>query len=158
MFDRKLGKVLFTIPHSSARARMTTVVELPEDPETVRVVVKGAPEILIQKCARTFNADGAIDILDEPEQGAIVDQFLNKDWTNYSIGPDGQGSGNAYRSILYAYTDVPKADFESNRAATNDFASEEDKAILEQDLTLVAIFALDNPLREKVAHAVRVGT
>jgi magnesium-transporting ATPase (P-type) len=156
--NRKLGRVLFTIPHSSARARMTTVVELPEDPETVRIVVKGAPEILIQKCARTFTAEGAIDALDESEKDAIIDQFLNKDWTNYSIGPDGQGSGNAYRSILYAYTDVPKADFEGNRQATNDFASEEDKSLIESDLTLVGIFALDNPLREKVARAVRVGT
>jgi len=156
--DRKLGRVLFTFPHSSVRARMTTVVELPEDPETVRIVVKGAPEILINKCSRTFTSEGSIDALEEGEKEIIVDQFLNKEWTNYAIGSDGKPSGNAYRSILYAFQDIPKADFEARRQGSNDFASEEAKADLEKDLTLIGIFALDNPLREKVAHAVRVGT
>lgn len=154
--DRKEGKVLFTIPHSSARARMTSVVELTDSPDYVRVVVKGAPEILLSKCSRTFNTEGGIDPLDEGEKEAIIEQFLNKEWVNYSVGTDGKGHGNAYRSILYAYQDIPKADFESRKAETHGFASEEDKAILENELTLVGIFALENPLREKVAHAIRV--
>lgn len=155
--DRKEGKVLFTIPHSSSRARMTSVVELTDDSDYVRVVVKGAPEILLNKCTRTFNAEGGIDALEDGERDAVVEQFLNKEWVNYSVGTDGKGQGNAFRSILYAYQDISKADFESHKASTQDFASEEDKGILENDLTLVGIFALDNPLREKVAHAVRVG-
>ena len=157
--DRKEGKVLFTIPHSSDRKRMTSVCEVPEDSEKVRVVVKGAPELLIENCVRTLSdgVDGyAIQTLEQSDKEILVDNYLNGEWTNYKV-ENGVGRGNAFRSILYAYRDINKADFVNHMQTTNNFAQAVDKEWLESDLTLVAVFALHNPLREKANTAVTVG-
>jgi magnesium-transporting ATPase (P-type) len=67
LIKKKLDNVLATLPHSSARKRMTTAVAHPEDPERVRVVVKGAPELLLGRCTRTFDAEGHMQPLSDQE-------------------------------------------------------------------------------------------
>jgi P-type E1-E2 ATPase len=53
---------------------------------------------------------------------------------------------------------MDRAEFTELQQRTENFATEEAKVELESDLTLLAVFALENPLREKVSHAVKVGT
>lgn len=48
----------------------------------------------------------------------------------------------AYRCILIAYHEMPIDEYESIKAANNDFAKEEDREVLEKDLTVIAIYAL----------------
>lgn len=46
------------IPFNSGRKRACTAVRLHNDPNTVRVFVKGAPEIVIDYCDQYFNKEG----------------------------------------------------------------------------------------------------
>lgn len=155
--DRRAGKTVFTIPHTSARARMTTVVKLTESPDTVRIVVKGAPEILISSCDKTFDVEGGIIPLEEEDKTVVLERFLEGEWTNYKVNTAGMPSGNYYRTLLYAYQDMPLEEFEELRASTNDFETEDSKQKIEQGLSLIGIFAFNNPLRERVDHAIKLG-
>ena len=51
-------------------------------------------------------------------------------------------ANQAYRTILMAYRDMSMAEFEQIKAANNDFASEGDREILENNLTAYGIFGL----------------
>lgn len=46
-------------------------------------------------------------------------------------------------------------EFNELRESNNNFESEADREVLEENLTATAIFALEDPLREEVVHAVR---
>lgn len=48
----------------------------------------------------------------------------------------------AYRTLLVAYTDMSKSDFENLKAANNNFKKEKDREVLEADLCVAGIFAL----------------
>jgi Ca2+ transporting ATPase len=157
LIKRKLDRVQTTIPHTSARRRMTVAVAHPDVDDRVRVVVKGAPEILLSKCTRTYDNDGHMVELSDGDKQALTSEYLEKNWVNYNMGDNGVAKGNAYRSILYAFKDMDKEEFDSLKGEAN-FETEEDRQILESDLTLLAVFALDNPIRNRVAHAVKVGT
>lgn len=58
IIKKKLGNILTTIPFSTLRKRSVTAVRHPDNEGVVRVYVKGAPEIVIPKCTRTFDIDG----------------------------------------------------------------------------------------------------
>lgn len=60
-----------------------------------------------------------------------------------------------FRTIAFAYKDFPADEFESLRERCNNFESEEDRNILESQLTFVGLFALFDPLRDKVKHSVQ---
>ncbi len=59
-----------------------------------------------------------------------------------------------YRTLALAYKDVPYEEFVANRERYNGFVNEEDRNILERDLTFVGLFALHDPIREKVNKSV----
>ena len=47
-------EALFAIPFTSQRKCMTTVIRHPREQGKVRVMCKGAPEILLEKCWKSF--------------------------------------------------------------------------------------------------------
>ena len=60
-----------------------------------------------------------------------------------------------YRTLAFAYKDIPVDDFESLKEANNNFQTEEDRNVLERDLTFLGLFALHDPIREKVCRSVQ---
>lgn len=64
----------FDVPFTSSRKRATTVVQLEDG--TIRVFVKGAPEILIQYCDNFLGADGEKADLDEDKKYEIISQVV----------------------------------------------------------------------------------
>jgi magnesium-transporting ATPase (P-type) len=48
------------IPFSTIRKRTITAVRHPEREDTIRIYIKGAPELITPKCTRTFEVDGRI--------------------------------------------------------------------------------------------------
>jgi Ca2+ transporting ATPase len=60
-----------------------------------------------------------------------------------------------YRTLAFAYKDIPLDEFENLRNTYNNFASEEDRITLEKDLTFIGIFALHDPLRDRVKKSVQ---
>lgn len=48
-------KLMTKIPFSSERKRMTTAYRLNDRPDTVRIIVKGAPEYVVPMCTTKLN-------------------------------------------------------------------------------------------------------
>lgn len=54
----KEDRILQTIPFNSRRKRACTAVQVPGQKDTVRVFLKGAPEIVIEHCTSYFDQEG----------------------------------------------------------------------------------------------------
>lgn len=61
----------------------------------------------------------------------------------------------AYRTLLIAYSEISKDEYERQERANNNFAKEEDREVLERNLTVVGVFALQDPLREEIVASVK---
>lgn len=55
---RKAGRVLYTQPFDNAAKFSLIAVHHPNLEDTVRVYVKGAPEIVMGMCANTYDSSG----------------------------------------------------------------------------------------------------
>lgn len=64
-------------------------------------------------------------------------------------------SGKAYRNILFAYREMSVDDFNALKEENNNFENEEDKYVLEEDLTAMCMFGIEDPLREGIDEAVK---
>jgi magnesium-transporting ATPase (P-type) len=60
----------------------------------------------------------------------------------------------AYRTLLITYRDMSMAEYNRIKAANNNFDKEEDKEVLEQDLTAIGIFGLQDPLRDTIVASI----
>jgi len=124
---------LYQMHFSSERKRMTTVVD--QNGERL-VLVKGAPEIVLEHCTRYLAADGRVRDLDEPMRQTIHASLSD-------------ASGQAMRTLAFA-----------SRTFGPDFPSTEDaiherREELEQDLIFTGFVAIRDPLRPEVRDAVR---
>jgi Ca2+ transporting ATPase len=61
-----------------------------------------------------------------------------------------------YRAIAFAYKDIPLDDFIEMKNDSNNFESQQDRLLFEQDLVFVGLFALKNDLRKKVFESVQL--
>lgn len=61
---QKQGRVRFSRPFDSGLQRSVIAVQHPDIENTVRVYVKGAPEIVLPKCTRHYGASGNIEAFD----------------------------------------------------------------------------------------------
>lgn len=59
-----------------------------------------------------------------------------------------------YRTIGFGYKDIPTDEFQNLKEQYNNFAKEEDRSVLENDLTFLGLFALYDPVRDKVRKSV----
>ena len=98
--------------------------------------------MVIKSCERMVGANGEIVDLDEDKKAEILRDIV------YAFAK------KCLRTILVAYTDIPRDEFERIKAGANDFAKNEDKEILEQDLIFGAIFGIKDPLRPGIKEAV----
>lgn len=60
----------------------------------------------------------------------------------------------AYRTILMAYRDYSTDEYEDLKSSNNNFESEEDREVLEQGLTAVGIWGIQDPLRDGIIEAI----
>lgn len=60
----------------------------------------------------------------------------------------------AYRTLLITYKDMSMAEYEQLKASNNNFEKEGDRQVLEQDLTAVGIFGLQDPLRPSINSSI----
>jgi Ca2+ transporting ATPase len=128
---KKEENVLQVIPFNSGRKRACTAVRHPDLPNTIRVFVKGAPEIVMEYCQYYFDKDGNRCELTNSKKEYILHEIVTNTFAK-----------KAYRTILIAYTDVTTSQYESMKSQSNDFATERDREVLETDLNIIGIFAL----------------
>ena len=103
------------------------------------LLVKGAPDILLDRCVRIVQQDGQTSSLSEQTLGGI--KQLKDKW-----------SSEGKRVILLARKIVPHS------AAREDGSSLEDSITreLEKDLTLVGLLALIDPPREDIPEVMDI--
>ncbi|MBI4813469.1 MAG: HAD-IC family P-type ATPase, partial [Methanobacterium sp.] len=116
---------LLEIPLDSTRKRMTTVNQIGEDRY---ILIKGAPEVLLQKCSQIDGEDGVCSIKPEDTENAMKDLQMM--------------TGNALRVLGFAYRKLgPEEDLD-------------DKEALEKDLVFVGLVGMMDPPREEAKQAI----
>ena len=60
LIRKKFGRIETVIPFSTLRKRSIVAVRHPDHDDLVRIFVKGAPEIIVGKCSRTYDVDGKV--------------------------------------------------------------------------------------------------
>lgn len=100
LIKRKLGRIETVIPFSTIRKRMLTAVRHPDHDDFVRVYIKGAPEVIVAKCSRTFHVDGKVIPMEDSQTNYILNDILIEKFTTAG-----------YRTIAFAYKDIPTDEF-----------------------------------------------
>src|SRR5262249_6723802 len=118
------AQVVATFGFTSERKRMTTVVRRGDG---WRVLVKGAPEIVLQRCNRSLARDGARALT--PAERAEFER------RSEAYGRQ------ALRSVAFAYRDVPAQ-------------SDAPTAELDRDLVFVGLAGLGDPVRPETRDAI----
>lgn len=132
------------IPFSSFRKRQLVAIRnIREDEEKVLVVVKGAPEFVLQMCTSVLGKDGKRNNLSPSERDRVLDNEIV-----------GKCCKSGLRCIVYAYKEIAMDEFRYLKESNSDFLTEEDRSALEQDLTLLGAFGLEDPLREGVENVI----
>mmetsp|Transcript_22172 Transcript_22172/g.16573 ORF Transcript_22172/g.16573 Transcript_22172/m.16573 type:complete len:171 (-) Transcript_22172:1246-1758(-) len=72
----KEGNILVGIPFNSKRKRACTALRNPEDPNIVRVFLKGAPEIVLNHCSKYFDENGEERDLHESKKTQMIHEVV----------------------------------------------------------------------------------
>jgi magnesium-transporting ATPase (P-type) len=151
LVDRERNWELITkIPFDPKTKRMTKIYKkiFPEVSDTMRIVTKGAPEEVIKKCTMKLTSnDEEIDFNGIGEEGS---EFLNNHASRIA------GFGDGLTPILYAYRDISIRDFDQLKRVHNNFDTEKDRLILEENLTMLAMYGLKDTIREGVEKTIEV--
>ena len=140
--ERSNANVVQVVPFDSAVKYMATVVKLPNG--KFRAYAKGASEILVGKCTRILTEPGAEE-LSSAELGEADREMILQTITSYA--------GQTLRTIGSSYRD-----FESwppEGAASDEDPKVADFNKIHQDMTLVAIYGIKDPLRPTVKEAIK---
>jgi Ca2+ transporting ATPase len=151
------------ISFTSSRKKASIVVRNPELEGTdreVRLYCKGAPDMVLETTTQVLCPDGSTQYLDD--QITVPAELLNNG-ENDSTQDSYRGlfertvkkfAKQAYRTLLITYRDMSMSEYESIKASNNDFAKESDKEALEQGLTAIGIFGLQDPLRDTIVSSI----
>ena len=131
MIKKKLGRIEAVIPFSTIRKRSITAVRHPDQEDLIRIYIKGAPEIIVSRCTRTFDLEGDSQTLKDGEIEKIYQEVLHDSITT-----------KGFRGLAIAFKDLTIEEFENLKSQYNNFTTEADREVLERNLTFIAIFAL----------------
>jgi len=127
--------VLANIPFSSNTKKSIIAVKHPDLVETVRVYIKGAPEIVIPTCQSHYGADAQLKDFDSSERSYLTDNILNEMTTK------------SLRTMAFSYADMAEQKFNDLKESTNNFSKPDDIHQLDNNTTFLALVALKDPLR-----------
>lgn len=141
-------RIIANIPFSSKLKKEVTAVVLPDaalDNNTVRVFVKGAPDFCYEQIETYIGENGKIKPFDKNMLAYAKETVVRDNFAK-----------NAFRTILLAYKDFTLNEFIDFKKKCNDFKTDEDKENLKKlKLTMICIFALQDPLRPEIKDAVQ---
>lgn len=155
---------LCLISFSSSRKRASIVVRNPAKAgtnEEVRVYTKGAPDMLFDFTSHCITKDGSIAQL--TDSTSVPDELLmdgesngvNDTHRNLFERTVKKFAEQAYRTILITYKDMSLVEFENIKLTNNNFEKEKDREVLENDLTAIGIFGLQDPLRSTIIDSIK---
>jgi len=133
-FDKKEAEIQFPrqaeIPFDSDRKLMTTVHKLDNGQTEYRILTKGAPDVLLNRCSHILMNGTVTAITDEHRQNIIQ---ANKSMAD-----------KALRVLSLAYRDE------------SSIPTEMEPSAVEENLTFVGLVGMIDPPREEVKEAVRI--
>ena len=117
-------------PFNSEKKRMSSCFLTPEG--EFRLITKGAAELLVERCSFIYDKDGAKLPLDQIGRQGLISKVVTP------------MTEAALRTIAVAYKD-----FDSQAEV------EREEEELSTQLTLLAIFGIEDPVREEVPMAIK---
>jgi len=154
---------LLVISFTSSRKRASIVVRDPSKAGTdqeVRVYCKGAPDMLFDYTSNVISADGSI--VDLNSSVNVPENLLNEGESSAQDTHRGlfdrtvlKFAKQAYRTLLITYKDMSMDEYESMKAQNNNFDKESDREVLENGLTAIGIFGLQDPLRPTIVDSIK---
>ncbi len=148
------------IPFSSDRKCMTVAYALNKG-QTTRVIVKGAPEVVIPMCTSSLDSYAQVSSFDGAGQQGnnYFSETVVKDVILGSspVSADNRESVNdptGLKALTFAYLDIGTQEFESLKMEQGNFESEQSRRYIEQNLTMIATVGLSDPLREGIDEAI----
>lgn len=100
IMKKSFGRIETEFPFSTMRKRQVTAVRHPEKESIVRVYMKGAPEVVVSRCTRTYHTDGKVIPMEDTQINYILNDILIQKFTTAG-----------YRTLAFAYKDIPYDDF-----------------------------------------------
>lgn len=94
---------------------------------------------------KMFDRDGEVMHIKEEDKEKIMKEIIAD---TFAV--------KAYRTLLVAYREYSLDEYERLKEQNNGFQTEADREALEVDLTMVGIFALQDPLRDEIIHSVEM--
>lgn len=129
--------ILATVPFSSTQKKSIVAVKHPVLIDTVRIYVKGAPELVIPNCLKHYDESGALREIDGATRSYLMDNMLNGLMTTKGL-----------RVIAFSISDMSLSAFEELQERTQNFQAENSFHELDiQNQTFLALVALKDPLR-----------
>ncbi|KAF8638702.1 hypothetical protein AX17_001997 [Amanita inopinata Kibby_2008] len=146
---REAAKIVEMIPFSSERKAMGVVVQLPNGRH--RLYIKGASEVLTKKCTRHVVVDrdgwdegsGLSDSVETKNMDSHAEEDIDRTIIFYA--------NQSLRTIAVCYRDLEQWVSPNAQAGEQ---SETPFELLAEDLTLVGIVGIEDPLRDGVHEAV----
>ena len=149
--EEKKYRRMHEIPFSSARKLMTTVNSLPNNPNQMRVITKGAPDMLIAKCThyvKDIKYIGGDKIKIEIE---VMTNFKRAEFLEFNE----KMATRALRVIAVAYKDIPAANNFKLNAGLDSNTSDIARS-LENNLVFCGLVGMIDPPRPEALEAVRI--
>jgi len=131
----KNSPVLARHHFTSARKMMSTVLSVPGSPGNQRIFVKGASEIVLERCVKAMDSVGNVGALDSFQIAEAHKAIVAMATTGL-------------RTLCIAYSDI-QVD-ESSESAWDEPGQ------TEHNLTLLAIVGIKDPIRPETAEAVKL--
>jgi magnesium-transporting ATPase (P-type) len=136
---KREGKIKAWIPFDTNLKRSIIAIDHPEIQNTVRVYVKGAPEIVIENCIRYNDGNNNALPIDQQNRDYVINQMMRDQMTT-----------KGFRTMAFSYKDYDKDEFEG----LSDFNSDATIKELENGQTFCGIVGLKDPLRDRMKHIV----
>ena len=151
------GVVLAEVPFNSKLKRSIIAVKHPDLEDTVRIYVKGAPEVVVPNCENYFQSQRAVKDdgdeyytaskvpLDPNEKARILEEEMKHRITR-----------NGLRAIAFSYCDMNLAAFQQVMASIQGDVDEDSEiAGLERNQTLLCLIGLKDPIRQNIQQVVQ---
>ncbi|KAB2579766.1 calcium-translocating P-type ATPase [Lasiodiplodia theobromae] len=135
--ERANGNVVQLLPFDSKRKWMATFVKT--GPESCRILVKGAAEVVLGRCTQTLQ-DPSVDM---STKILSVDEIHGLETTMH------QYAGRSLRVVAVAYRDLPAS------ALQDGVVPEEQLAANISDLVFLGAFGIRDPLRPEIVDSVQ---
>ena len=149
------GVVLATVPFNSQLKRSIIAIKHPNREDTVRIYVKGAPEVVLANCRNYYVGEQDYDQEGRAVRRAQKDP-MNADYSKRVLTEMEKMTKLSLRAIAFSYADVSLAEFQKvQQSMRGDINDDDEIARLEgEGQTFLAMVGLKDPVRQSIKGVV----